>query len=105
MSREKYSYLIGCGFSLLHHSIALSGGSDFAYMKELSFLVFDLVVVIYRYSLFSEIYSVIRIEIMGTKYRLKMNLFDLSVNVVSMIHIFVTFVLDLGGSSFSMYLL
>lgn len=26
---------------------------------------------------------------MGTKYRLKMNLFDLSVNVVTMIHIFV----------------
>jgi hypothetical protein len=75
------------------------------YMKELEYLVMDFVVIGYRYSLFSEIYSVIRIEMMGTKYRLKMNLFDLSVNVFSMIHIFVIIILDLGITIVSLHVL
>ncbi len=91
MEKQKFSYLIGCIFSLLYHSIALMNGPQFEYMRDLEFLLLDCIIIFYRYSIFSQIYSVIRIEIMGTKHRLKMNLFDLSVNVVTMIHIFVPF--------------
>lgn len=75
-------------YSVCYYSIAISS-QTIEISEDIYLLLLDLVLIAYKYVVLEEIYSMIRIELIGSRYKLFMNLFDLASNVFIMIHVFV----------------
>lgn len=98
--REKVMATGGNIFAVCYYCLGL-GAVEVGSSRHLLLFLLDLMVIVYKYLVLEEIYSMIRIEVIGSRYKLFMNLFDLATNVFLMIHVFVTLPLPRPSSSTS----
>lgn len=89
LGASRLTTLCGNLYALLYYVGALSG-CGMTDPGRLSLWPLDLVLMAHKYRQLEEIYSVIRIEVIGSRYRLFMHLFDLAGNILVMVHVFAT---------------